>query len=341
VTLQDDGPAFDATVPNAARIYDYLLGGKDNYATDRDAADRLLAVLPRVAQACQDNRQFLQRAVRYLTAAGVRQFIDIGSGLPTAGNVHEIAREADPGARVAYVDYDRTVLAVMHAEETPDGRVAVLDRIDRWQGSKGAPVDLAEVRDTLIDRAREYRADVVADPHQAILIAQEARQAGVTVHEFAFTAASVGRLALALHQALRNHRIMLPDDDMLTDELTSARLRKNTLGVYRLDHDAGRHDDQAIALALGVHWLAEAGVSAEQWINWARQKAQQAQAAAAGAGEASRNALRFFSRAPQQATTAQEPSAEVPMGDDAARRKAARDAAYRAHHAREFAVHDR
>ena len=110
MTEDGSGPAFNVSVPNAARIYDYLLGGKSNYAVDRAAAARLLAALPGSARACRANRDFLQRAVRYLTAAGVRQFIDIGSGLPTAGNTHEIAREADPAIKVAYVDYDRTVI---------------------------------------------------------------------------------------------------------------------------------------------------------------------------------------------------------------------------------------
>jgi hypothetical protein len=152
---------------------------------------------------------------------------------------------------------DRTVLTVMHAEETPAGRKVVLDRIDRWQGTRAAPVDLGDVRDTLIARAAEYRAAAVVDPHQAVLISQEARAAGVVVHEFAFTAASVGRLALSLHQAIRNHRMALPDDEDLLDELVAVRLRKNSLGIYRLDHDSGQHDDQAIALALGAHYLLD------------------------------------------------------------------------------------
>lgn len=152
---------------------------------------------------------------------------------------------------------DRTVLAVMHAEETAAGRRVVLDRIDRWQGTRAVPVDLGEVRDTLIARAAEYRATAVVDPHQAVLISQEARAAGVVVREFAFTAASVGRLALSLHQAIRNHRIALPDDEDLLGELAAVRLRKNSLGIYRLDHDAGQHDDQAIALALGTHHLLD------------------------------------------------------------------------------------
>src|SRR6185437_7478550 len=121
-TRQGTGPAFDTSTANAARIYDYLLGGKDNYAVDRDAARTLVAALPGTVRACRDNRDFLTRAVRYLSGAGVRQFLDIGTGLPTMGNVYEVAQETEPGARVAYVDYDRTV--VNHARAllatTPD-----------------------------------------------------------------------------------------------------------------------------------------------------------------------------------------------------------------------------
>jgi len=103
---------IDASVPNAARVYDYFLGGKDNFSADRELAQKILDVLPDTAVVCQENRQFLQRAVRFLAAeAGIRQFLDVGTGLPTMGNVHEIAQEAAPGARVAYVDYDPVVLS--------------------------------------------------------------------------------------------------------------------------------------------------------------------------------------------------------------------------------------
>jgi hypothetical protein len=102
---------FDQGVPNAARIYDWLIGGKDNYAADRAAARRLVAVVPGAARAARDNRAFLGRAVRYLAGQGITQFIDIGSGLSAGRAVHEIAREAAPGARVAYVDHDPVVVA--------------------------------------------------------------------------------------------------------------------------------------------------------------------------------------------------------------------------------------
>jgi hypothetical protein len=110
IAEQGSGPAFDVGTANAARIYDYLLGGKDNFLADREAADQLVAALPGTVRACRENRGFLRRVVRDLAKAGFRQFIDIGTGLPTMGNVHEVAQQAEPGARVVYVDYDPVVL---------------------------------------------------------------------------------------------------------------------------------------------------------------------------------------------------------------------------------------
>ena len=104
-------PLPGARVPNVARIYDYLLGGKDNFEADRAAAETLMRLIPDSVTACQDNRRFVRRAVRYLAGQGIRQFIDIGTGLPTQGNVHEVALEAAPDARVVYADYDPVVVA--------------------------------------------------------------------------------------------------------------------------------------------------------------------------------------------------------------------------------------
>jgi O-methyltransferase involved in polyketide biosynthesis len=102
---------FDPTKPNIARVWDYWLGGKDNFAADRELAEKMLAVHPVSAQMARENRQFLGRAVSYVAARGVRQFIDVGAGLPTAVNTHDIARQADPQARVAYVDNDPIVIS--------------------------------------------------------------------------------------------------------------------------------------------------------------------------------------------------------------------------------------
>jgi len=105
-------PAFDATKPHVSRVYDYLLGGKDNFAADRAVADQMIASLPAVQVGVRAQRDVLGRVVRYLVGeAGVRQLLDIGSGLPTAENVHEIAQRIEPATRVIYVDNDPVVLS--------------------------------------------------------------------------------------------------------------------------------------------------------------------------------------------------------------------------------------
>lgn len=102
---------LDVTRASSARIYDLMLGGKDHYAVDREVAARVLELAPQVRDAVRENRRFLQRAVHYLAGpAGIRQFVDIGTGLPTVGNVHEIARALRPDAHVVYVDNDPIVL---------------------------------------------------------------------------------------------------------------------------------------------------------------------------------------------------------------------------------------
>ncbi len=102
---------FDPTRPNVARVWDYWLGGKENFAADRELAEKMLAVHPVSAQMARENRDFLGRAVSYVATRGVRQFIDVGAGLPTATNTHDIARHVDPQARVAYVDNDPIVIS--------------------------------------------------------------------------------------------------------------------------------------------------------------------------------------------------------------------------------------
>ncbi len=105
-------PGFDASRPHVSRVYDYLLGGKDNYAADRAVGDQMIASLPALQAGVRAQRDVLGRVVRYLVGeAGIRQLLDIGSGLPTADNVHEIAQRIEPATRVVYVDNDPVVLS--------------------------------------------------------------------------------------------------------------------------------------------------------------------------------------------------------------------------------------
>jgi hypothetical protein len=139
-----DLPDIDTSVAHIARVYDYWLGGKDHFTADREVGDEVLRIHPETALSVRENRAFLARAVRYLTAHGVRQFLDIGTGLPTVDNTHEVAQAAVPNSRVVYVDNDPIVLAHARALLTsgPEGATAYLD------------ADVRDV-DTVLARARE------------------------------------------------------------------------------------------------------------------------------------------------------------------------------------------
>jgi len=116
----------DVTRPSVARVYDYYLGGSHNFATDRAFAREVLQVYPELTAISRDNRDFLRRAVLYLCSQGIDQFLDLGSGIPTVGNVHEVAQTVNPRARVVYVDHDP--VAVTHSRELlsgTDGVVAI------------------------------------------------------------------------------------------------------------------------------------------------------------------------------------------------------------------------
>jgi hypothetical protein len=123
-------PEINAGVAHSARVYDYWLGGKDNFAADRALGDAIIEAIPSMKSMARANRDFLDRAVRYLTReAGVTQFLDIGTGIPTAGNVHEVAQAAEPASKVVYVDNDPIVLAHARAlmASHPAGATAFID----------------------------------------------------------------------------------------------------------------------------------------------------------------------------------------------------------------------
>ncbi|PVZ14944.1 SAM-dependent methyltransferase [Actinomycetospora cinnamomea] len=118
---------FDSDVPSPARMYDYYLGGRDNFAADREAAEAVIASHPEQRQLARNNRAFLVRAVEHLAAAGITQFVDVGTGIPTSPTVHEVARRTAPDARVVYVDDDPVVLAHARALLAEDPTRAVVE----------------------------------------------------------------------------------------------------------------------------------------------------------------------------------------------------------------------
>jgi S-adenosyl methyltransferase len=123
-------PSYDTGIAHPARVYDYWLGGKDNYEADRAAAQQVMEAVPSILPAVRANRAFLRRAVQYLAGeAGIRQFLDIGTGLPTGDNTHEVAQQAAPESRVVYVDNDPIVLAHARAllDSTPEGATAYIE----------------------------------------------------------------------------------------------------------------------------------------------------------------------------------------------------------------------
>jgi len=122
-------PTIDSSVSHSARIWNYWLGGKDYYPVDKQVGDQVLAFVPELVRSARADRYFLARTVRYLAAQGIRQFLDVGTGLPTVDNTHEVAQRAAPESRIVYVDNDPLVL--LHARalltSTPDGRCDYID----------------------------------------------------------------------------------------------------------------------------------------------------------------------------------------------------------------------
>ena len=123
--------SVDTSKANISRVYDYWLGGKDNYAADRELAEKLMAIYPPMPQRARENRLFLARAVTFLAEQGIRQFLDIGAGLPTAQNTHQIAKAVDPACRVIYADNDPVVITHAHALLADEGVVAIQGDLTR------------------------------------------------------------------------------------------------------------------------------------------------------------------------------------------------------------------
>jgi S-adenosyl methyltransferase len=158
------GSGIDTSRPHPARMYDYYIGGKNHFAADRAVADRALASWPAGRIGLRENRRFLGRMVRYLAAeAGVRQFLDIGSGLPATNNVHEVAQAVDPASRVVYVDNDSMVLAHARAllASAPQGRTAYI------QADLRSPLDIlrSPVTQSVLDFTKPVALMLIAVLH--------------------------------------------------------------------------------------------------------------------------------------------------------------------------------
>ncbi|MEU5690375.1 SAM-dependent methyltransferase [Actinosynnema sp. NPDC020468] len=154
-------PDIDLTKPSAARVYDYYLGGAHNFAVDREMAEQAIAMWPEVPLIMQANRAFLRRAVEFCAAAGIDQFLDLGSGIPTVGNVHEVALARNPDARVVYVDNDPVAAAYSRTILDGDPRTAVV-REDLRDPEK--VLNSPEVTD-LLDLSRPVAVMTVAVLH--------------------------------------------------------------------------------------------------------------------------------------------------------------------------------
>ncbi len=156
-------PEIDTSRPHSARMYDYYLGGKDWYPVDEEAAEKVLTVCPQIRHTAETNRGFMHRATRTLASEyGIRQFVDIGTGIPTSPNLHQVAQEVAPDARVVYADHDATVLEYAHVlmRSTPEGRTAYINADVR----EDAILDLPQLRE-VIDLDKPVALSLVALLH--------------------------------------------------------------------------------------------------------------------------------------------------------------------------------
>ncbi len=209
-------PEVDLSKPSIARFYDYVLGGKENFEVDRRAADAIYTAVPETSQLAKDNRNHLRRAVRYLVAeAGIRQIIDIGSGLPTVGNVHEIAHEITPTVRVVYVDNDPVVQAYGRALLSNESTTTMIT---------------ADVRDPeSIFENPETRALIDYREPYAVLAASILHHLDDGEDPYGLTAAIRDRLRAGCYLLVSN---FLDDDEPRAKELQRAFL-KGGLGTGR------------------------------------------------------------------------------------------------------------
>jgi S-adenosyl methyltransferase len=200
-------PQFDTSVAHIARVYDYWLGGKDNFAADREAGDETVQGYPDMLSSVRANRAFLRRAVRYLAAEeGIRQFLDVGTGLPSADNTHEVAQAVAPSSRVVYVDNDPVVLAHARALLTsgPEGATGYLDADARDVATilaeAGKLLDFSQPVGVMLVAVLQFIEDK-DDPYQIVARLVEAVPPGSFV-VITHPPSDMQRLAPGLAQAL-------------------------------------------------------------------------------------------------------------------------------------------
>lgn len=225
--------------PHQARIYDYWLGGKDNFAADRDAGERVLELVPEVRPTARANRAWMGDVVRGLAADGISQFLDLGSGLPTVGNVHEVAQSVNPAARVVYIDYDPVVLAHANALLVRDEQTLALP------GDIRKPGLILASAERLLDLSRPVAVIAASVFH---FIDPDDNPAGI-VAELA-TGVAPGSY-LALSHATR------PDDQAAGISYRAAEnvYRELTGRAFclRLPHEVGALFDAGFPLLGGLH----------------------------------------------------------------------------------------
>ncbi|MFE7773775.1 SAM-dependent methyltransferase [Streptomyces sp. NPDC057445] len=258
-------PGIDISVPSVSRIYDYYLGGSHNFEVDREAARRAMEFVPGLPKIMQSNRAVMRRAVRFAVSEGVTQFLDIGSGIPTFGNVHEVAQEASPGARVVYVDHDP--VAVAHSQ-------AVLEGNDD-AGIAGADLrkprdilDSPEVAD-LLDLDRPVALLLVSvlhfiedadEPHRAVAELRDALAPGslILVTHAAYNGIPVPQErvggAVGVYENIRNPLIMRSREEVARffDGFELVEPGLVSMGDWRPDTPAEQEDPYAFSGFAGV-----------------------------------------------------------------------------------------
>jgi S-adenosyl methyltransferase len=246
---------IDATVAHPARVYDYWLGGKDNFAADRKAAEQVIAARPTILRDIRANREFLHRVGRYLAAeAGIRQFLDIGTGIPTSPNVHEIVQDTAPEARVVYADNDPIVLSHARAllTSTPEGATAYVDADLR------RPDEILRFARQTLDLARPVAVVLVGIMH---LISDDEDPYGITARLMAATA--VGSYLVITQPASDVHADAAAEGARRYNErVATKQTRRSRAEVARFTEGL----DLAVSGVVQTHrWRPEPGVNVDDY----------------------------------------------------------------------------